>query len=94
MLWWDGQSLAKASGALLAKRPFPPGRRLYLTIANEGGDMRQGVDLLVQSLKAHAPSDLDWTFVPMEQETHGTTFHPAALAAVRRLFAVPSSHGE
>jgi predicted alpha/beta superfamily hydrolase len=86
MLWWDGQSLARSAAALLEK-PFPPHRRLYLTVADEGGDMRQGVDLLVEALKAHAPQDLDWSFVPMEQESHGTTFHPAALAAVRKFFA-------
>jgi predicted alpha/beta superfamily hydrolase len=88
MLWWDGQSLPKASPALLARRPFPPNRRLYLTIADEGGDMRAAVDRLVAALRTHAPTDLAWTFVPMEQETHGTTFHPAALAAVRKMFAM------
>lgn len=90
MLWWDGQSLARQADSLLRK-PFPPGRRLYLTIADEGGTMREGVDLLVQALRSRAPAGLDWTFVPMEQETHGTILHPAALNAVRRLFAVPDS---
>lgn len=90
MLWWDHQSLARSADSLLRK-PFPPGRRLYLTIADEGGDMRQGVDMLVTALKARAPADLSWTFVPMEQETHGTTFHPAALAAVRKFFAITDS---
>lgn len=86
MLWWDRQSLAREAGTLLEK-PFPPHRRLYLTIADEGGEMRQGVDLLVAALKGHPAPAIDWTFVPMEQETHGTTFHPAALAAVRKFFA-------
>ena len=90
MLWWDGQSLARQADSLLRK-PFPPRRRLYLTIADEGGAMRAGVDRLVEALKVHAPKDLDWTFIPMEGETHGTTFHPAALNAVRRLFALPDS---
>ena len=90
MLWWDGQSLARQADSLLRK-PFPPGRRLYLTIADEGGTMREGVDLLVQALRSRAPASLDWTFVPMERETHGTILHPAALSAVRRLFAVPDS---
>ena len=90
MLWWDGGSLSRQADSLLRK-PFPPARRLYLTIADEGGPMREGVDRLVEALKAQAPKDLDWTFVPMEQETHGTTFHPAALNAIRRLFAVSDS---
>ena len=73
---------------VLARRPFPPGRRLYLTIADEGGDMREGVDRLVGALQQAPPPGLEWTFVPREQETHGTTFHPAALAALRQFFAM------
>jgi predicted alpha/beta superfamily hydrolase len=90
MLWWDDQSLARQADSLLRK-PFPPARRLYLTIADEGGAMQEGVDRLVQALKSVAPKDLDWTFVPMAAETHGSTFHPAALNAVRRLFAPSDS---
>ena len=90
MLWWDNQSLARQADSLLRK-PFPPARRLYLTIADEGGAMQEGVDQLVQALKSRAPRDLDWTFIPMAPETHGTTFHPAALNAVRRLFALSDS---
>lgn len=91
MLWWNKQSLAQESAALLRRRPFPAKRQLYLTIANEGGEMRAGVDLLAASLKAQAPKDLDWRYVPMDGETHATTFHPVALAAVRRLFAVDTA---
>lgn len=90
MLWWDDQSLARQADSLLRK-PFPPARRLYLTIADEGGAMQEGVDRLVAALKSGAPRDLDWTFVPMAAETHGTTFHPSALNAVRRLFATSDS---
>jgi predicted alpha/beta superfamily hydrolase len=90
MLWWDNQSLARQAESLLRK-PFPPARRLYLTIADEGGAMQEGMDRLVLALKSGAPRDLDWTFVLMAAETHGTTFHPAALNAVRRLFAVSDS---
>ncbi len=91
MLWWDRQSLAHESGALLRRRPFPANRHLYLTIANEGGEMRAGVDQLAAALKADAPKDLDWVYVPMDSETHATTLHPVALAAVRRLFAATDS---
>lgn len=91
MLWWDGQSLARQADSLLQHRPFPSHRRLFLTIADEGGDMQGGVDILVQALKAHAPDDLRWTYLPMAGETHGTTFHPAALMAVRKFFAADST---
>jgi predicted alpha/beta superfamily hydrolase len=90
MLWWDGQSLVRRAGQLLRK-PFPEGRRLYLTIADEGGEMREAVDSLVEALRGHTPAGLDWTFVPMPQESHGTIFHPAALDAIRKLFATADS---
>jgi predicted alpha/beta superfamily hydrolase len=90
MLWWDGQSLSRQADSLLRK-PFTGERRLYLTIADEGGPMREGVDRLVEALRAHPSPELTWTFLPMERETHGTTFHPAALNAVRTLFATPDS---
>jgi predicted alpha/beta superfamily hydrolase len=91
MLWWNQQSLSKEAAALLAKRPFPPGRRLYLTIADEGGEMREGVDRVAAALRSSAPRDLAWTYQPMDHETHATTFHPVALAAVRAFFALPDS---
>lgn len=95
MLWWNNESLSKEAATLLQKRPFPEDRNLYLTIANEGGTMRAGVDRVVAALKSDAPKDMMWVFVPMDHETHATTFHPVALAAVRTLFALPdtaSSH--
>ena len=87
MLWWDNQSLAKGAPQWLSKKPFPEDRRLYLTIGDEGGPMQGGVDLLVEALKAHGSDGLKWHYAPMPQESHGTIFHPAALAALRKFFA-------
>lgn len=87
MLWWDDQSLAKEAERLLKANPPARGTRLFLTIANEGGEMREGVDMVADALRSHAPGGLSWTYSPMEEETHGTIFHPAALRAVRLFFA-------
>lgn len=91
MLWWNNESLSKEAAVLLRKRPFPADRKLYLTIANEGGAMRAGVDRVVDALKRNAPSDMVWIFQPMDHESHATTFHPVALAAVRTFFALPDT---
>lgn len=93
MLWWNDQSLSKEAATLLAKRPFPADRKLYLSIANEGGTMREGVDRVAAALKSSAPSDMVWIYQPMDHETHATTFHPVALAAIRSFFALPDSGG-
>ncbi len=88
-LWWEEQSLAKSAVSAMKQRPFPAKRRLFLSIADEGGTMQGGVDLVVNALKEQAPEDLGWTYQPMHDESHGTIYHPAALAAVRFIFATP-----
>jgi predicted alpha/beta superfamily hydrolase len=91
MLWWNDQSLSKEAASLLAQRPFPSDRKLFLSIANEGGTMREGVDRVAAALKSSAPKDMIWIYQPMDDETHATTFHPVALAAIRAFFALPDT---
>lgn len=86
-LWWNQQSLAK-SAAGFSQRADYRGKRLYLSIADEGGEMQQGFDLLVNALRSEAPKELSWHYSPMPQENHGTIYHPALLEAVRKLFVI------
>jgi len=87
-LWWEDEALSKEAAADLRSGGFR-GRRLYLGIGNEGGEMRTGIDRLVQALKDDGPDGLDWRFDPRPDERHDTIYHPAALAAIRALFPVP-----
>lgn len=84
-LWWGDQALAKQASASLKAQP-PGERRLYLTIADEGEDMQEGMDHLVGALKTSAPGDLTWWYAPMPDEHHHTLYHPAALQALRLLY--------
>ena len=77
-LWWDNGALNAAAPPLIAGLGDRE-RWLYLTVANERG---MGVDTFAEALKA-APKSLHWRFVPRPRETHGTTFHYAALEALR-----------
>jgi uncharacterized protein len=89
-LWWDKGSLANEADARI--RAMPAGKRaLYLSIGDEGGGMRSGVDQLVASLNAHPPDGLTWKFEPRPTESHGTVYQPAAQAALRVLFAAPKA---
>lgn len=84
-LWWDDQRLAKASGAQLAKPSAKP-HRLYLTIANEGAEMQQGIDRLVAAL-AGSPKDRgSWCYAPHQQFTHATIYHSVSPEALQYLF--------
>lgn len=93
-LWWDNQALAKAAPDLLSANPAPAGTYLFLTIGNEGqhgvegAAMRAGTDSLAATLEAQAGDAISWAYQPMEEESHGTIFHPAALKAIRLLFAM------
>jgi predicted alpha/beta superfamily hydrolase len=88
-LWWDDQAAGKAAADLLALHDASE-RRLYLTMADEGGTMQAGLDRLLTALREDAPDRLDWTYVDRsDTESHATIFHPAALDAFRTLFALP-----
>ena len=87
-LWWDYQRLAKEAPALLAKHDAAP-RTLWLSIADEGGTMQAGIDKLRAALTAGAPVGLKWSYRARPGENHATTYHPAALDALRELYGLP-----
>jgi predicted alpha/beta superfamily hydrolase len=84
-LWWDDQSLSREASSLLAKGRFG-GRRLYLSIGDEGTTMQAGVDRVVAALKAKPPKGLAWRYEPMPKEHHSTIYDPSAKAGLPWLF--------
>jgi len=94
-LWWNRQALSREAEADLAKGRLA-GHRLWLAVANEVAlypEMQQGMDRLVAALKAAPPRGLTWSYTPFPGETHATIYHPAAMAALRALYALPPPHG-
>jgi hypothetical protein len=87
-LWWDGGRLARQSGAHLRDHSNDP-RTLILTMGDEGAEAQALMDALTGNLRDHALPGVNWTFEPRPSETHATIYHGAALAAFRRLYAVP-----
>jgi predicted alpha/beta superfamily hydrolase len=88
-LWWDDRAEARRAQAWLAKHT-PSDRRLYLAMADEGGTMKDGMNMLVRALDARDPQGLRWQFQDKAAtETHSTIYHGAALDALRWLYAVP-----
>ena len=84
-LWWDDQSLSRQASALLSKGKFG-GRRLYLSIGDEGPTMQAGVDRVVAALKTRPPKGLIWRYEPMPNEHHSTIYDPSAKAGLPWLF--------
>jgi predicted alpha/beta superfamily hydrolase len=82
-LWWNDGALVKSAPRRLAALGDRP-KALYLASSSEDrGDLTQR---LAAILKTSAPPKLKWFYQPMPGETHATIYHPAALAALRRLF--------
>lgn len=86
-LWWDDRNFARTAPERL-RAHAPSDRRIYMSIAQEGGTMREGV-AMVRAAIAAAPDKATLNFVHRSDETHATTFHPAALDALRWLYALP-----
>ena len=89
-LWWDDMALADEAAALLARHDGAE-RTLWLTVADEGGTMQEGMDRLVAALRAGAPAGLRWTYEPRHAESHATIYHGAALDALRILYPPPAA---
>ena len=88
-MWWDDMGLAKSASDLLAGHAYENPKSFYLTVADEGGEHREGVDKLVAALEAATPEGLTWWYEPMEGEHHHTIYNPASLKALRLIFAPP-----
>ena len=89
-LWWDDRALTQKRIILPASTELA-GRRLYLTMGDEGGTSRKGMDELVAALQARPQRELTWTFVDRSaSETHATIYHVSALDALRTFYRLPS----
>lgn len=87
-VWWDDGALVEAAHGLLVAHPAGE-RTLWLSSASDDGTEAQ-MAVLEAALLVGAPAGLNWSYAPRPAETHLTTFHPAALDAMRRLFAPPA----
>ncbi|WP_446655022.1 alpha/beta hydrolase [Blastomonas sp.] len=87
-LWWDQGRLAKGAAERL-KTPMARPHRLYLTIADEGGEMQAATDQLVAALAANPREGRAWCYAPHQQLTHATIYHSVSPEALQYLFPTP-----
>jgi len=88
-LWWDDRRLSKQAPTLLAEHGASD-RRLYLTMANEGGTMQQGLDELLAALKGHKDSvSVKWVD-RARSDSHSSIYHHAARDALTWLYRIPA----
>lgn len=83
-LWWNDQQLVDEAGHRLRSGQHAH-TAFYLASSSEE-QIAVVASRLSDTLAAESPGELSWQFHPMPDESHATIFHPAALAAFRRLF--------
>lgn len=88
-LWWDDRRPLQDVGSLL-RASEGTGRRLYLAVADEGGTMQEGVDLLRTALGQSGAGTIEWRYADRSSiATHATIYHSAAEEALRWLYPAP-----
>ncbi len=88
-LWWNNRALLADAADLLRRRAVSK-KAIYLASSSEP-ELARTTKELADLLKRAAASGIAWHYQPMPDETHATIYHPAALRAVRKLFAPPKS---
>lgn len=88
-LWWDDRLFLNDAATRL-RAADGAGRRLYLAMADEGGTMQQGVDILRAALGESRVETIEWRYSDRSSvATHATIYHSAAEEALRWLYAAP-----
>lgn len=88
-LWLDDRRLARQADALLSQHDNSP-RSLYVTMADEGGTMQDGLDRVLEAIAAANMKKLKLISVDRRNsESHSTIYHGAALDALTTLFGIP-----
>lgn len=84
-LVWNDQYHSKHLQSFLAGNPSLKSF-LYLTMGNEGGNMLSSIKEFTAILARNAPKELQWKFVHMEDETHGSIHHLTTYNAFSLLY--------
>ncbi|WP_370550201.1 alpha/beta hydrolase [Hymenobacter sp. BT559] len=90
-LWWNKGWLVDQAQARL-RTYAGPAKTLYVASSSDDAKIPES-RRLEPALKAAAPRSLRWYYTPMPQETHATIYHPAALQALRLVFAPAQGRG-
>ena len=89
-LWWNRQALSRQAARDLKSAGYG-GRRLWLSVGDEvtyHKEMREGIYRFMAALRGAKVLGFIWKYSPMPSETHATIYHPAAMAALRYLYAL------
>jgi predicted alpha/beta superfamily hydrolase len=84
-LWWDDESLLKASPALLSKQSDSK-KWVYISVGTEGKEMEEDAAGFVQALQNAGKKNMKIDFVPLPKENHATILHNSIYEALKILY--------
>ena len=82
---WDNQLLSRKAEEFFKDRK-ELNRTLFLTLANEGGAMREGFDRFKGILGKSKPKGFEWDSMLMEDEDHGSVVMRSHYHGFRKVF--------
>jgi len=83
--WWSEQEIDFNIQQLFKNNKDVKGN-LYMTIADEGGQMSSSALRVAANLEQHAPVSFTWTFVQMDKESHMSTLHPSIYDGLKNVY--------
>ncbi|MCE7991663.1 MAG: alpha/beta hydrolase [Roseivirga sp.] len=81
-LWWDNQSLLKATPV-----SYPSQKSVFIAVGKEGAVMERTAKALYEKLKADNKANTDLYFEFFEKRDHGDALHLAVYSAFEKIFA-------
>ncbi len=84
-LWWDDQLLVEQAEEFFSNNKKLE-KTLYMTMGNEGGDMRGGMLKLEGVLTEQKPSGFEWASRVMEEETHASVPYRSTRQGLEYIF--------
>ena len=85
-LWWDEGTFVEGVESIFDRHPDATGS-LFMTMADEGGEMIGGAWHLLETLEVKAPASFRWHWQPMPEEDHGSVPNRSTYDGLEWLFA-------
>jgi predicted alpha/beta superfamily hydrolase len=85
-LWWDDELLKKNAETFL-KQNKELEKVLFITLGNEGDRMIDPANNFTKVLKDNAPDGLEWKYLFMENDDHGSTPHKSIYEALELIYS-------
>lgn len=83
-VWWNNEELVRNAGARIKAMPASQ-KKIFLTSADEE-NIHPGTARLAQALRANAPANVSWTYMPMPNERHDTIYRASEALALEDVY--------